>query len=207
MPSMNFSTTTATVALMALAMLVVMGTVMFTIHQMHQMHQMRAKRQQRYATTGHGHGVHGVFPIFNRVVSMLLRLGIPVTILGPMMLLTVRGRTTGKPRTLPVDVHVYLGRRYLIATHGEGNWVHNLRAAGEGALSIGRRHEPFTATELPPESGGAIIRDVLSPLLASQGIRGAALRDNLGVSGDASLDDFISVAQSHPVFELVDWAR
>jgi deazaflavin-dependent oxidoreductase (nitroreductase family) len=70
-------------------------------------------------------------------IKQLLRLGVHMTIFGPMMLLTVRGRKTGKPRTVPVDLHEHNGRRFLIATHGEGNWVSNLRAAGEGILSLG----------------------------------------------------------------------
>ena len=41
-----------------------------------------------------------VFPAINWTIKMLLRLGIPITILGPMMLLTIRGRKTGKPRTI-----------------------------------------------------------------------------------------------------------
>lgn len=192
-----------------MTVIMVIGMVALMALAMAAIHFMRANHQLRHGASGHSqsHSVHGIFPAFNQGVTMLLRLGIPVTILGPMKLLTVRGRTTGKLRTLPVDVHAYRGRRYLIATHGEGNWVFNLRAAREGILSVGRRHEPITATELSPESGGAIIQGVLSPLLASQGIRGSMLRNNLGVSGDASLADFIHVAQSHPVFELGASAR
>ena len=35
------------------------------------------------------------------IIKRLLRAGVP---LGPMILLTVRGRTTGQPRTTPVDL-------------------------------------------------------------------------------------------------------
>ncbi len=75
---------------------------------------------------------------------MLLRIGVRMTIFGPMMLLTVRGRKTGKPRTIPVDLHEHNGRRFLIATHGAGNWVHHLRAAGEGILSLGWSQQAFS---------------------------------------------------------------
>jgi deazaflavin-dependent oxidoreductase (nitroreductase family) len=148
------------------------------------------------------HETYGVVPVINWAIKLLLRLGVRMTILGPMMLLTVRGRKTGKPRTLPVDVHERDGRRFLIATHGEGNWVQNLRTAGEGILSLGRSRQAFTALELTPEAAGPVIKDVLGPLLASQGVRGSALRQHLGVTPDASLDDFINTARSHPVFEL-----
>ncbi len=141
-------------------------------------------------------------PVFSWGITMLLRIGVRITIFGPMMLLTVRGRKTGKARTQPIDLHEHDGRRFLIATHGVGSWVHNLRASGEGVLSLGWNRQKFTAVELPPEAGGPIIKDVLGPLLNSEGVRGTALRQNIGIVADASLDDFIEAARSHPVFEL-----
>jgi deazaflavin-dependent oxidoreductase (nitroreductase family) len=141
-------------------------------------------------------------PFLSWGIKLLLRLGVRLTIFGPMMLLTVRGRQTGKSRTVPVDLHERDGRRFLIATHDEGDWVYNLRAAGEGMLSLGWRRQAFTAVELTPEAAGLAIKDILGPLLASPGVRGSALRQNIGVSVDASLDDFITAARRHPVFEL-----
>lgn len=143
-----------------------------------------------------------LMPLFSWGITMLLRLGVRITIFGPLMLLTVRGRKTGKARTVPIDVHERAGRRFLIATHGEGSWVYNLRAAGEGILSLGRKRQPFTAMEMTPEAAGQVIKDALGPLLASQGLRGSVLRQNIHIPADASLNDFIEAARSHPVFEL-----
>jgi deazaflavin-dependent oxidoreductase (nitroreductase family) len=143
-----------------------------------------------------------LMPVISWGIKMLLRIGVRMTIFGPMMLLTVRGRKTGKSRTVPVDIHERDGRRFLIATHGMGNWVYNLRATGEGILSLGWNRQAFTAVELIPEAAGLVIKDVLGPLLASQGVRGSALRQNFGLTADASLNDFINAARSHPVFEL-----
>jgi deazaflavin-dependent oxidoreductase (nitroreductase family) len=143
-----------------------------------------------------------LMPIISWGIKILLRTGVRMTIFGPMMLLTVRGRKTGKPRTVPVDIHEHDGRRFLIATHGIGNWVYNLRATGEGMLSLGWSRQAFTAVELTPEAAGPLIREIMGPLLASQGVRGSALRQNIGVTADASLNDFINAAISHPVFEL-----
>ena len=119
-----------------------------------------------------------------------------------MMLLTVRGRKTGEPRTIPVDLYERGGRHFLIATHGEGNWVYNLRLAQQGILSLGRHHQTFTATQLTSQEAGFFIKEFLGPLLASQGIRGNILRQHLGVRADSSLDEFITAAETHPVFEL-----
>ena len=137
-------------------------------------------------------------PVISWGIKLLLRLGVRLTIFGPMMLLTVRGRKTGKPRSVPVDLHECNGRRFLIATHGEGNWVFNLRVAGEGILSLGRSRQAFTAWELTPEVAGPVIKDVLGPLLASQGVRGSVLRQHLGVTSNSSLNDFINVARPCP---------
>ncbi len=132
------------------------------------------------------------------IIKRLLRAGVPM---GPMILLTVRGRTTGQPRTTPVDLFERNGRRWLVATHGEGNWARNLRAAGEGILTSGRRRQAITAVELTPEAAGPVLKDVVGPLLASP-VGGLILRRTLDVAPDASLDDFISEARRHPVFEL-----
>ncbi len=182
------------IGLMILFMVALMVLFMFV------MHVMRMKHNSKHGSSSGG--ATGVFPIINWGIKVLLQLGIPVTILGPMMLLTIRGRKTGKLRTIPVDLHEHDGRRFLIATHGEGNWVYNLRAAGEGSLSLGRGRETFTAVELAPEAAGSVIKEVLWPLLASQGVRGSILRQHLAVRPKSSLKDFINAARSHPVFEL-----
>jgi deazaflavin-dependent oxidoreductase (nitroreductase family) len=119
-----------------------------------------------------------------------------------MMLLTVRGRQSDRLRTIPIDVHDVGGRRYLIATHGVGAWVLNLRASGEGTLSLGRRRTAFTARELAPEEAGPIMRAALGPLLASNGWRGDGLRSNLGVGRGATDLDDVTAAGDHPVFEV-----
>jgi len=134
------------------------------------------------------------------IIKRLLRAGVP---LGPMILRTVRGRTTGQPRTTPVDLLERNGRRWLVATHGGAGsaWVRNLRAAGEGILTRGRRRQAVTAVELSPEAAGRVLKEVLGPRLASP-VRGIVLRRTLDVAPDASVDDFIDEAHRHPVFEL-----
>jgi deazaflavin-dependent oxidoreductase (nitroreductase family) len=177
----------------------------FMILLMFVVHVMRTNHLRQHGRTSHGPS--SVVSVLNWGIKVLLRFGVRVTILGPMMLLTVRGRKTGKSRTSPVDLHERDGRRFLIATHGEGNWVRNLRTAGEGILSLGWSRQAFTAVELSPEAAGPVIKDVLGPLLASPGIRGNALRQHLGVTANSSLNDFITVARAHPVFELDSPAR
>jgi deazaflavin-dependent oxidoreductase (nitroreductase family) len=179
---------------MILFMAVFMALFMFAVHA------LRTNYLRRHGLSSHGPS--GVVSVVNWGIKALLHLGIRVTILGPMMLLTVRGRKTGEPRTVPVDLHERDGRRFLLATHGEGNWVRNLRVAGEGVLSLGRHRQAFTAVELAPEAAGPVIKAILGPLLASSGIRGNALRQHLGVCADSPLQEFIAAARTHPVFEV-----
>jgi hypothetical protein len=99
-------------------------------------------------------------------------------------------------------VHEIAARRYLIATHGVGAWVPNLRAAGEGTLQLGRKRTAFTSRELTPQEAGPIMHAALGSLVASNGWRGDGLRDNLRVNRGSADPDYVGAAQDHPVFEV-----
>ena len=143
---------------------------------------------------------HRLFLAVTWILKGLLRAGLPM---GPMILLTVRGRKSGEPRTTPVDLFERNGRSFLVSTHRQesSNWVRNLRAAGKGVLTRGRSRRPITAVELPPETAGPVLKEVLGPRLASP-LAGFVLRRTFSVPPDAPLADFIAAARSHPVFEI-----
>jgi deazaflavin-dependent oxidoreductase (nitroreductase family) len=151
------------------------------------------------AERGHA-GLEGlVLGVVTRTIRLMLRLGVRI---GPMMMLTVRGRKTGLPRSNPVDLFERDGRHWLVATHDDkASWVGNLRAAGQGTLARGRRRYVFTAVELPQREAGAVLKDILGPRLAKP-VGGFVLRQTLGVPADAPLEDFVSAAATHPVFQL-----
>src|SRR5438876_12098231 len=100
-------------------------------------------------------------PFFNLLAKPLLALGVPM---GPDLLITVEGRKTGLPRTTPVTICEYGGRRGLISPFGETNWVRNLRAAGTATISFGRRQERVRAVELGNKEAVGFIRDVIVPI-------------------------------------------
>lgn len=102
-------------------------------------------------------------PYFNVIAKPLLALGVPM---GPDVLLTVRGRTSGLPRTTPVTIGEYAGRRGFISPFGESNWVRNLRAAGTGTVRFGRRREQIRAVELDHDDAVGFLREVVAPLAA-----------------------------------------
>ena len=53
------------------------------------------------------------------------------------------------------------GTRYLVAPRGNAQWVRNLRVIGTGELRVGRRAEPFSATEVNDDDKPAILREYL----------------------------------------------
>ncbi len=138
--------------------------------------------------------VRGLSPLLTRLLGLGLRLG-------PSALLTVRGRITGRTRTIPVALLERNGHRWLVAIFGEVSWVRNLRAAGEGILTRGRRPQAVVAAELAPEGAGRVLKDAVGPLPPSR-LLAAFLRRYVKVTPDTSTEGFVAKARQHPVFEL-----
>jgi len=138
-------------------------------------------------------------PLFGPVARRLLRVGLPM---GPNTLLTVRGRKTGQLRSTPVAVVAIDGRRWIIGTFGEVNWVRNLRAAGQATITSNRRSEPVTSVELSATEAAAFYRDTLGPFVRRipLGLGPFLLGTLLGAR--ELLTDPDGAAQRHPVFEL-----
>ena len=99
--------------------------------------------------------VHRLQPLVNAA----LRAGIPM---GPNVLMTIRGRKSGLPRTVAVAVLRADGRDVVFSPFGEVAWVHNLRAAGEAEIRRGRRRRVVTAVELPPDEAARHLSDWLT---------------------------------------------
>ena len=92
---------------------------------------------------------------FSTAVAWLTDHG--VSLLGSRVL-TVRGRRTGTPQRVPVNLLVLDGERYLVAPRGNTQWVRNIRVAGEAELRVGRRTERVTVLELPATARGPVLR-------------------------------------------------
>jgi deazaflavin-dependent oxidoreductase (nitroreductase family) len=131
--------------------------------------------------------------VLNRVVAGLTRLGISV--LGSRVL-EVRGRTSGQWRQTPVNLLTFQGQRYLVSPRGHSQWVRNLRASGEGRLLLGRRREPFGATELADDDKPPLLRAYLKRWKFEIGMFFQ------GVGPDASEAELRRIAPDHPVFRL-----
>ena len=132
---------------------------------------------------------------FGSILKFLLSAGIP---LGPNGLITIRGRTSGLPRTTPVAIISVSGRRWVWAPWGEVHWVRNLRAAGRATLKARGRAEEVGATELDPTQRVGFFRDVLGPLARSIPFGYWFIRLVDGVD----LDEPVKAADGRRVFEL-----
>jgi deazaflavin-dependent oxidoreductase (nitroreductase family) len=133
--------------------------------------------------------------IFSPILKLLLARGVP---LGFNRLVTVRGRTTGLPRTTPIAVIEDAGRRWVWAPWGDVHWVRNLRAAGKATITTRGQAEEVTATELDPAERVAFFRDVLGPVARRMPFGVAFIRVVDGVD----LTDPVAAAGGRVVFEL-----
>jgi deazaflavin-dependent oxidoreductase (nitroreductase family) len=138
---------------------------------------------------------------WNPLMRAILRLGVPM---GPNALLTVKGRTTGQPRTAPVALAEIDGRQFVIGVYGEVHWVRNLRAAGEADIVAHGRTEHVLAIELDQAAATAFYRDSLGGYVARMprpwriAVRGLMrLIDARDVLSDPE-----RAAATRPVFEL-----
>jgi deazaflavin-dependent oxidoreductase (nitroreductase family) len=133
--------------------------------------------------------------LFSPILKFLLAAGVP---LGPNGLVTIRGRNSGVPRTTPLAIIAVSGRRYVWAPWGDVHWVRNLRAAGRATITVRRREEEVTATELDPTERVAFFREVLGPVARSIPFGVAFVRIVDGVD----VNHPVEAAEGRRVFEL-----
>lgn len=130
---------------------------------------------------------------FNELVAKLTRMGFSVW---GSRVLTVVGRKSGEPRSVPVNLLTVDGVRYLVAPRGETQWVRNLRAAGQGTLRVGKRVEEFTFRELGDDEKAGILRAYLKRWKFEVGV----FFD--GVDAKASDEKLREIAHGYPIFEI-----
>jgi deazaflavin-dependent oxidoreductase (nitroreductase family) len=109
--------------------------------------------------------------------------------------LEVRGRRSGRLRSVPVVIADIEDERYLVAMLGEGaGWVANVRAAaGRAVLRHGRR-EPVLLEEVEPGERAPILRRYLAVA--------AGARAHFPVDRRAPLSEYEAIASQYPVFRV-----
>lgn len=125
----------------------------------------------------------------NALVSVLARVGV-----GPIHLLTTRGRRSGEPRTVPVVPVDHNGARWLVAPYGPVDWVANVRADPHVTLRYGRSSGEYLAHEAEPSEAGPVLKKYVT--VANKA------RSQFQASPDAPAAAFAAEAVEHPVFTL-----
>jgi deazaflavin-dependent oxidoreductase (nitroreductase family) len=118
--------------------------------------------------------------------------------LGLNGLITIPGRKSGLARTTPVAIIEVSGRRWVWSPWGEVHWVRNLRASGRATITVRRRKEEVTATELDPTQRLEFFRDVLGPVPRGIPFGVQFIRIADGVDVDRPLE----AAEGRVVFEI-----
>jgi deazaflavin-dependent oxidoreductase (nitroreductase family) len=153
--------------------------------------------------------------LFNPLARRMISAGIPTG--APNVLLTVRGRRSGKLRTVPVALLELDGAWFVQACFGETGWVANVRAAGEATVTHpGGRRVPVQAIELSPEDAGPVLQRALAPFRRSRVFRalyGPRARGPVGIMWafrirmDDTLEEYTAAARRYPLFELRPMTR
>ena len=126
--------------------------------------------------------------------SLLMTLQRAGVNMGTMSLLTVRGRKSGQPHTVPVRLVEQDGQRWLVASYGVVQWVRNLRAAGTATLTRVRRAEAISVTELPAQDAALLLKQYL--------LNVATVQPYFDATRDSPLEAFELEAPRHPVFRI-----
>lgn len=130
--------------------------------------------------------------IVNRIIVWLLKSGRAPS---SYYLLTVNGRISGKPHSVPVVLVEEGDKRWLVAPYGEADWVKNARASGRLKLSRGTRSEDWGFHELSPEGAAPVLKKYLQ--------QNTITKPYFDARADSALDEFVRDARSRPVFELI----
>jgi len=137
--------------------------------------------------------------VLNPITTILMRMGLRPD--PRMALLTIRGRKTGRERTVPIGVFERAGRKYIVAAFGEVNWVLNLRTVGQVTITQGKHEATYAAEQVQGEEAALVLRDCLEAYLPSP-LAGPMLRQRISMAADAPLDALAVEARRTPVFRV-----
>ena len=134
--------------------------------------------------------------IFGPIAKSLLAARVPLGFNG---LITIRGRTSGQPRTIPIAIIVDAsGRRWVWAPWGDVQWVRNLRVAGSATITVRGRKDEVRAVELDRSERIVFFRDILPPIARGIPFGVSFIR----IVDGTDLADPFAAAEGRPVFEL-----
>nr|WP_040916995.1 nitroreductase/quinone reductase family protein [Streptomyces sp. SID5473] len=161
--------------------------------QAHGSHEPGAPRASRSGAAAHYVRPGLLDRAFGKLVGRLARRG--VSLMGTAEL-SVLGRSSGEWRSIPVNPLGLEGADYLVSARGHSQWVRNMRAAGGGRLTLGRKVRHFSAVELTDAEKPAVLRAYLERWGWEVG------RFFDGVTASSTDEELLAAAPRHPVFRI-----
>lgn len=116
--------------------------------------------------------------------------------MGPkkMVQLVVKGRKSGQPRTVAVNIVEYDEKRYLVAPRGNTEWSRNALAAGGEAVIKRGKAENVRLVEVPVAERAPIIQKYVRET--------AIVRAEFGLEVDSPIEDVQKIGEKHPTFRI-----
>jgi deazaflavin-dependent oxidoreductase (nitroreductase family) len=134
-------------------------------------------------------------PAVNVVLKFLTQRGIKA---GPISVITVAGRRSGRPRSTPVTPWVVDGKRYVIAGIGTSDWSRNARAAGAGTLTSGRTTTRVRLTEVTDPA----LKQRVVVAFGTENRGGGSFLKQIGVARDRTQKGLAAAVPYVAVFEV-----
>lgn len=131
--------------------------------------------------------------VVNHVFRWLAEAGISIA---GTKALTVRGRKSGKRRSVVVNVLNVDGREYVVSPRGNTQWARNARAAGLVEVGPRWRRREVRVTEVPDDAKPELLSRYLDRWFWE--VKGHVG----GLTPDSSADELRAAAPSIPVFAL-----
>lgn len=130
----------------------------------------------------------------NKVMMAMAKLGI---VAGPVRVLTVPGRKSGKPRSTPATPFLLDGVLYVVGGYPGADWVLNARAAGTGTVTRGRKSQRISFVELSPEQVRPVLR-----AFPKHVPRGVGFFKRSGLVEEGTAEEFEALSGRCAVFRL-----
>lgn len=135
----------------------------------------------------------GVARAGNAVIRCLAELGVSVA---GTRALRVRGRKSGKPRSVVVNLLTVDGVDYLVSPRGNTQWARNVRAAGVVETGPRWHRQHARVSEVPDAAKPELLKRYLDRWYWQ--VKGYVA----GLTPDSSDEQFRAVAPTIPVFAL-----
>ena len=132
----------------------------------------------------------------NKVFIQMSRLGLSFGGESPVVL-TVKGRKSGRDRSTPVTPMTVNGNQYVVAGFPGADWVANVRAAGQVTLTRGRRARRVQMVELSAEDARPFLR-----AFPTEVPTGVGFMKRSGLVTEGRPDEFEALAGRCAVFRL-----